>query len=75
MKRTSKFFLTTYLGESVLFNGLLTQTSILSTTYQVQLNGRMVFSVGLFGPILISFNDNAVVRNLLFEVFQRFANT
>ena len=75
MKRTSKFFLTTYLGESALFNGLLTQTSILSTTYQVQLNGRMVFSVGLFGPILISFNDNAVVRNLLFEVFQRFANT
>ena len=31
------------------------------------------FSVGLFGPILISFNNNAVVRNLLFEVFERFA--
>ena len=52
----------------------LTQTSIFSTNYRLQL------SIGRFSPSAISFNDNAVVRNFypekffaFFEAFQRSA--
>ena len=41
---------------------LLTRTSILSTSYQLQLNGRKL-SIVLFSPSSISFNDNTIVRN------------
>ena len=51
--------------------GLLTQLSIFSTSYPLQINGRKAFhiDIGLFCPCSISFNDNAIVWNFYSKKF------